>query len=110
MVLKGPRSTLLGTPSLVRGEIKIWLYLPSFPSPPLLHLSLFLTHRYTVIYIYIHISSFLSSIPIHHLQLSPSASSVSLLPSLLFFGYLLLLLSPRWIRYATAVKFICLLV
>lgn len=71
MVLKGPRSTLLGTPSLVRGEIKIWLYLPSFPSPPLLHPSLFLTHRYTVIRIYI----YLSSIPIHHLQLSPSASS-----------------------------------
>lgn len=71
MVLKGPRSTLLGTPSLVRGEIKIWLYLPSFPSPPLLHPSLFLTHRYTVIRIYIS----LSSIPIHHLQLSPSASS-----------------------------------
>lgn len=60
MVLKGPRSTLLGTPSLVRGEIKIWLYLPSFPSPPLLHLSLFLTHRYTVIYIYIYISRPLS--------------------------------------------------
>ena len=58
MVLKGPRSTLLGTPSLVRGEIKIWLYLPSFPSPPLLHPSLFLTHRYTVIRIYIYISLF----------------------------------------------------
>lgn len=57
MVLKGPRSTLLGTPSLVRGEIKIWLYLPSFPSPPLLHPSLFLTHRYTDVYIYIYVSS-----------------------------------------------------
>lgn len=53
----------------------------------------------------------LSSIPIHHLQLSPSASSLRLsLTPLPFFGYLLLLLSPRWIRYATAVKFICLLV
>lgn len=78
MVLKGPRSTLLGTPSLVRGEIKIWLYLPSFPSPPLLHPSLFLTHRYTVIRIYI----YLSSIPIHHLQLSPSASSFVSYPPL----------------------------
>lgn len=106
MVLKGPRSTLLGTPSLVRGEIKIWLYLPS----PLLPCSIFLSFSPIVTPLYIYVSSSLSSIPIHHLQLSPSASSVSLLPSLLFFGYLLLLLSPRWIRYATAVKFICLLV
>lgn len=109
MVLKGPRSTLLGTPSLVRGEIKIWLYLPSFPSPPLLHLSLFLIHRYTVIYIYTYLVLSLFH-PYSPLAAFALRFSVSLLPSLLFFGYLLLLLSPRWIRYATAVKFICLLV
>lgn len=98
MVLKGPRSTLLlGTPSLVRGEIKIWLYLPSFPSPlpchPFLFSSLSLPSLFTT-------CSFRPPLP-------PSA--FSLLPS--FFGcHLLLLLSPQWIRYATAVKFICLLV
>lgn len=96
MVLKGPRSTLLGTPSLVRGEIKIWLYLPSFPSPAILFSSLLfhlsLPSLFTT-------CSFPPPLP---------PSVFSLLPS--FFGYLLLLLSPQWIRYATAVKFICLLV
>lgn len=94
MVLKGPRSTLLGTPSLVRGEIKIWLYLPSFPSPPLLHLSLFLTHRYTVIYIYtylvlslLHPYSPLAAFALRFLRLSltlwlPSSPSFSPVDSL----------------------------
>lgn len=88
MVLKGPRSTLLGTPSLVRGEIKIWLYLPSFPSPPLLHLSLFLTHRYTVIYIYtylvlslFHPYSPLAAFALRFLRLSLTIPPLLWLPS-----------------------------
>lgn len=93
MVLKGPRSTLLGTPSLVRGEIKIWLYLPSFPSPPLLHPSLFLTHRYTDVYVYICIVLSLPSLFTtcsFRPPLPPSVSLLSPSPSLAtFFSFFL---------------------